>query len=180
MHEPVRTPLPGDQSDFHSHFIRTSLLPVIYVFGRKPIDVSNCVMELTDSIRDSPRACSAERVVLRCDVVYSHMGTEIAERLCVTLGRPVYYCEIPLKAEPVGRPVRSVTENQRLGATDQDALLYIGSESLSMTNLLITHGSSEVPIFYLLMQFTRLSRGSKDTRLRPCDTTSEDRVAHHK
>jgi hypothetical protein len=110
----------------------------------------NCVMELTNSIRDSPRACLAERVVLRCDVVYSHIATEIAERLDATLGCPVHYCEIPLKAEPLEQPVHSVAENQRLGATDhvsEDVLLYIGSDSLSMTNLLITHGSSEVPVF---------------------------------
>ena len=124
---------------------------MIYVFGRKQIDVLDCVTELTSSIRDSSRAHSAERVVLRCDVVYSHTGTEIAERLCATLGRPVHYLEIPLKAEPPEQPVRNVAGNQRLGATDQateDVLLYIGRESLSMTNLLVTHGSSEVPIFF--------------------------------
>lgn len=120
---------------------------MIYIFGHKPIDVLNCVTELTSSIRDSPRASSAENLVLRCDVVYSHKATEIAARLYATIGRPVSYREIPLKAEPLGQPVRSVAENQRLGATDQttqSVLLYIGPESLSLTNLLITHGSSEV------------------------------------
>ena len=80
------------------------------------------------------------------------MAAEIAERLCATLGRPVHYCAIPLKSEPPEQPVRSVAENKRLGATDQvteDVLLYIGSESLSMTNLLVTHRSSEVPFFSL-------------------------------
>lgn len=145
---------------FSSSCIRTSQTPVIYVFGRKPIDVSNCVTELTNSIRDSSRACSAECVVLRCDVVYSHKATEIAERLYVTLGRPVHHRKIPLKAEPLGQPPRSVGENQRLGATDQaaeDILLYIGPESLSLTNLLVTHGSSEVPTFlFITMQRTKL------------------------
>jgi len=120
---------------------------VIYVFGHKPIDVTNCVEELTNSIRDSPRASSVERLDLRCDVVYSHKAAEIAERLHATLGRPVNYREIPLKAEPQGQPVRSLAENQRLGTSDkptEDVLLYIGPESLSLTNLLITRGSSEV------------------------------------
>jgi hypothetical protein len=79
--------------------------------------------------------------------VYSHKAAEIATRLHATLGRPVNYREIPFKAEPLGQPICSVAENQRLGATDQgteDVLLYIGPESLSLTNLLITHGSSEV------------------------------------
>jgi diphthamide biosynthesis protein 2 len=125
---------------------------VIYVFGHKPIDVLNCVIELTNSIRDSPRASSSERLVLRCDVVYSHKAAEIAERLYATLSCPVDYRETPLKAEPLGQPVRSVAENQRLGTTDEateDILLYVGPESLSLANLLITHGSSEVPRYFL-------------------------------
>lgn len=120
---------------------------MIYVFGHKPIDVLNCVTELTNSIRDSPRASSAEGWILHCDVVYSYKTAEIAERLHDGLGRPVSYREVPLKAEPLGQPIRSVTENQRLGTTNEateGVLLYIGSESIPLTNLLITHGTSEV------------------------------------
>lgn len=138
-----------------STFIRTSQIPVIYVFGHKPIDVLDCVTELANSIRDSPRASSTERLVLRCDVVYSHKAAEIAERLHTALGHLVNYREISLKAEPPGQPVRSVAaENQRLATKDQateDVLLYIGSESLSLTNLLVTHGSSEVLSFLLIV-----------------------------
>ncbi|KAF9652538.1 diphthamide biosynthesis protein [Thelephora ganbajun] len=131
----------------HACLSQTSQIPVIYVFGHKSIDLLNCVMELTNSVRDSLRASSAERLVLRCDVVYLHKAAEIAEQLHTSLGRPVNYREIPLKAEPLGQPLRSVAENQRLGVTDQatgDVFLYIGSESLSLTNLLVTHGSSEI------------------------------------
>lgn len=120
---------------------------MIYVFGHKPIDVLNCVTEFANSIRRSPRASSVGRLVVRCDVVYSHKAAEIAERLHATLGRPVDYLEIPLKAEPARQLVCSVAENRRSGTTDaatEDALLYIGPESLSLTNLLITHGPSEV------------------------------------
>jgi len=110
--------------------------------------VLDCVTELTGSIRDSPRASSAECLALRCDVVYSHKAAEIAEKLRIALGRPVNYREVPLKAEPPDRPVRPVAmANRRLGTTDratEDVLLYVGPESLSLTNLLITHGSSEI------------------------------------
>ena len=120
---------------------------MIYVFGHKSIDVANCVKELANSIRDSPRASSVERLVLQCDVVYSHKATQIAERLSATLGHPVNYRDIPLKSEPLGQPVRNLAENQRFGATDkatEDVILYVGPESLSLTNLLITHVTSEV------------------------------------
>jgi len=126
---------------------RTSQIPVIYVFGHKPIDVANCVKELANSTRDSPRAPPVEGLVLCCDVVYSHKAIEIAERLHGALGCPVNYHEIPLKAEPLGQPVRSLAENQRFEAADkatEDVILYVGPESLSLTNLLITHGTSEV------------------------------------
>ena len=147
MSEPVRSSPAEESARFSPAFARTSQIPVIYAFGRKPIDVTNCVEELTNSIRDSPRTSSVERLGLRCDVLYSHKATEIAERLCTTLGRPVDYREIPLKAEPLGQPVRSLAENQRLGTPNEatgDIILYVGPESLSLTNLLITHGSSEV------------------------------------
>lgn len=151
MPEPVRTPPPDSQSDFLLSFIRTSLLPVIYIFGRKQIDVSNCVTELTNSIRDSQRARSANRFTLRCNVVYSHIANAIADQLHTALDRPVHYRQIPLKAEPIEQPTRTAAENQRLGATyhaSEDVVLYIGSDSLSMTNLLITHGTSEVPVHF--------------------------------
>ena len=155
---------------------------MIYIFGRKQIDVSNCVTELTNSIRDSHHARSAERVVLQCDVVYSHIANDIAEQLHAALDRPVHYREIPFKAEPLGQPAHSVAENQRLGATDQaseNVLLYIGSDSLSMTNLLITHGSSEVPVDFSSSWYRKLSHRTEGTRLRPRHTTNKDRVAHH-
>jgi len=86
-------------------------------------------------------------LALRCDVVYSHKAVEIAEQLHATLGRPVDYREILLKADPLEHSIRSLAENQRLGTTDivtEDVVLYVGPESISLTNLLITHGVSEI------------------------------------
>ena len=152
---------------------------MIYVFGHKPIDVLNCITELTNSIRDSPRASSAERFVLRCDVVYSHKVAEIAEKLCSTLGRPVSYRESPLKAEPLGQPPRSIAENQRLETADgatEDTLLYVGPESLSLTNLLITHGSSEVPV----VSFSTVIRATEDSKIHAYDpVTRQARIESH-
>lgn len=139
---------------FSPTVIRTSQIPVIYVFGRKPIDVLHCITELANSIRDSPRASSAERLVLRCNVAYSHKAAEIAERLCATLNCPVDHREIPLKAEPLRQSGCGVAENQRLETTEkatEDVLLYVGFESLSLTNLLVTHGSSEVRVFLFVV-----------------------------
>ena len=64
---------------------------------------------------------------------------------------------IPPRAEPSGRSTHTVAESRRLGSTNQAAeevLLYLGSESLSLTNLLMTHGSSQVlrPLVVALMR----------------------------
>jgi diphthamide biosynthesis protein 2 len=57
---------------------RTYRLPVIYVFGKKPIDVADVAQKLFDSFA-SP-GVSAKSVVLRHDVAYTH-ETGASERL---------------------------------------------------------------------------------------------------
>ena len=49
---------------------RTYRLPVIYVFGKKPIEVADVAQKLFDSFASS--SVSAESVVLRHDIAYTH------------------------------------------------------------------------------------------------------------
>lgn len=49
---------------------RTSRLPVIYVFGKKEIDVDDCVEKLLSTLQDV--SDDAQTILLRMDVTYSH------------------------------------------------------------------------------------------------------------
>ena len=89
---------------------------------------------------------------------------------------------IPLRAEPSGRSTRTVAGGRRLGSTNQAAeevLLYLGSESLSLMNLLMTHGSSEV-LRLLVVALIRVTElWVQRYTLQPCHATSKGRVAYH-
>ena len=50
---------------------RTSRLPVIYVLGKKPIDVSHCVQSFLEVVPDLQEKQS---VVLKYDVAYAHQA----------------------------------------------------------------------------------------------------------
>lgn len=64
----------------YSSFTRTYRLPVIYVFGKKPIDVEDCVVRTVETFSShSSSAASLEsnrckKIVLRHDVAYTHQA----------------------------------------------------------------------------------------------------------
>ena len=58
---------------------RTSRLPVVYVFGRKPINIERCVDCLLEAagLKASDRQeTGPDMVLLRHDVVYAHQAGE--------------------------------------------------------------------------------------------------------
>ncbi|KAJ2958183.1 hypothetical protein NQZ79_g6205 [Umbelopsis isabellina] len=68
-------------ADFIVHYGRsclspTSRLPVLYVFGRQPIDVEKCVTEFDKLIEDK-----ATPIIVMYDVVYSHASDTINHKL---------------------------------------------------------------------------------------------------
>jgi diphthamide biosynthesis protein 2 len=56
--------------------IRTYRLPVVYVFGRKPIDVVHCVAQFVNVLNTSS-AKNETTVLLRHDVAYTHYAGEL-------------------------------------------------------------------------------------------------------
>lgn len=66
-------------SCFISFLCRTSRLPVIYVFGKKPVDLDyalSIILQVFDSTSKNDEEWSNQSVLLKSDVMYSHlMGT---------------------------------------------------------------------------------------------------------
>ncbi|KAJ6632488.1 putative diphthamide synthesis protein-domain-containing protein [Mycena sp. CBHHK59/15] len=110
---------------------RTSRLPVIYVFGKKPIDVDDCSQRVAGVFQGAS-------ALLRYDVAYAHQADNIAAALRVALNVPVTVSPISLKTDPSQPPAVAAE------ADAPESIIYIGGESLGLTNLLITHSTHSV------------------------------------
>ena len=144
---------------------RTYRLPVIYVFGKKPVDVKDAAEKLLESCTSHEKVAA-----LKHDVAYTHeAGTSCdpdapcdiylpvpAERLVLSLrdvfskhGVTVSYTPIPRKLGPSTAAAATPMEHDGPLSGDRDSqdttpILYIGSPSLALTNLLMTHSSTPV------------------------------------
>ncbi|KAI0710920.1 diphthamide biosynthesis protein [Earliella scabrosa] len=154
----------------HACMSQTSRLPVIYVFGKKPIDVDHCVDQFIDAVTKQSNLTEKTIITLKHDVGYAHQADAIIARLKSQLQPPttVLSSPVPQMAYPsssgqhrTSQPPQSVEsrsqgDNSEIDATPENtAILFIGGESLALTNLLLTHASYEV---YSYNPSTRLAR----------------------
>ncbi|KAG7085580.1 hypothetical protein E1B28_003135 [Marasmius oreades] len=129
---------------------QTYRLPVFYVFGKKGVDVDDCVSKFYDLFSRHENSRGAT-IVIRHDVVYTHLAESILDKLrnTVPLGVNLIYSNVPDKLMP---PTDQTTQTQPLHESYrisedpvQDCtILYVGEESLGLTNLLITHSACDV------------------------------------
>ncbi|KAF9074276.1 putative diphthamide synthesis protein-domain-containing protein, partial [Rhodocollybia butyracea] len=158
----------------HACMSQTYRLPVIYVFGRKPIDLEDCVARLLDTFSSDPSSHSNRRktVVVRHDVAYTHQIGEIVTRLREALcpESQVIYRTVPSKLLPPSSVEASEKAESsdllRVSETVQDCtVFYIGDESLGLTNLLITHSSCDVYQYSPTSRTSRLESGKTNKLL---------------
>ncbi|KAJ7021430.1 putative diphthamide synthesis protein-domain-containing protein [Mycena alexandri] len=128
----------------HACMSQTSRLPVIYVFGKKAIDVEDCAQRLAEVFEDSS-------ALLRYDVAYAHQAESIASALRRTLNIPITTSQIHLLSRPSQTPPAPDPEPE-----SNNSIIYIGPESLALTNLLLTHSMSSVYSYDPLTNLARL------------------------
>ncbi|KAJ7915659.1 putative diphthamide synthesis protein-domain-containing protein [Mycena leptocephala] len=116
----------------HACMSQTSRLPVIYVYGKKPIDVEDCSQRLAGIFEGTS-------VLLRYDVSYAHQAESIAAALHEALHIPIH-----LNSLSVPSQISPIVDNQTDTEPVPESIIYIGGESLGLTNLLITHSTSSV------------------------------------
>ncbi|KAH9975018.1 putative diphthamide synthesis protein-domain-containing protein [Lactifluus volemus] len=130
----------------HACMSKNYRLPVIYVFGKAPIDVANAAQELLKSYTTS--GISAKSVVLRHDVAYTHAAESLVsalQDLFVKHDVSVSYEAIPRRLSPSIASTATEHDNLRLSSSgDVTPILYVGSTSLGLTNLLMTNPSTPV------------------------------------
>ncbi|CAL1702605.1 unnamed protein product [Somion occarium] len=153
----------------HACMSQTSRLPVIYVFGKKEIDTDDCTAKLLAALKES--STQRQGIMLRFDVAYAHRADKIMSRLRNALEPTtrLLYTPSPTISSPTDQTEKS-SQNISNGATpkeetlnsqtenepDFNTVLYIGGESLTLTNLLMTHSSCEVYSYDPVSKTTRL------------------------
>ncbi|KDN49710.1 hypothetical protein RSAG8_01775, partial [Rhizoctonia solani AG-8 WAC10335] len=159
----------------HACLSPTSRLPVIYVFGKQPIDIQDCVNQISLVIRAQLSGTRPTKsLVLKSDVSYAYSTGGIQELLqkefpdleVVAPDVPTRYVPPPSASaiapyapadpdqpsEPISPllSMSSITKSAGLAkvsegvSTGECLILYVGGESLALTNFLLTHSSSEV------------------------------------
>ncbi|KAI0315496.1 putative diphthamide synthesis protein-domain-containing protein [Amylostereum chailletii] len=133
----------------HACMSKTYRLPVIYVFGKKPIDVDDCVKTLTESVRTAEH--TSKHAILRHDVAYTHRVDAIFHALQESLKLldiTVLHTSIPNRLEPTllqpENPHSASSGTSPPSDPSNEFILYIGPQSLGLTNLLMTNSSSPV------------------------------------
>ncbi|KAH9051627.1 diphthamide biosynthesis protein [Lactarius deliciosus] len=131
----------------HACMSKSYRLPVIYVFGKKHVDVKDAAKSLLESWTSSNLA--AKVAVLKHDVAYTHE----AERLLSAL-RDVFsgheiavsYSPVPRKLGPSTAIATTTVEHDISDRDSEDTtpILYVGSPNLALTNLLMTHPAAPV------------------------------------
>ncbi|RPD58166.1 diphthamide biosynthesis protein [Lentinus tigrinus ALCF2SS1-7] len=159
----------------HACMSQTSRLPVIYVLGKKPIDPSHCAECFFDVVTAQSNVADRQTVLLRYDVGYAHRADSIVSELKSRLPSParILHTPIPLVAHPspsgqhrtphelheAGQDNSPEDSSVEEASPENSVILYIGGESLTLTNLLLTHASYEVYSYDPKTRTARLESG---------------------
>ncbi|ESK91334.1 diphthamide biosynthesis [Moniliophthora roreri MCA 2997] len=136
---------------------QTYRLPVFYVFGKKNLDIDDCVARLVDAFSASSEESSpqAKTIVLRHDVVYTHKASEsisyveLRRFLNTTPGTLLQHLQEifrPRGVQVMYSQKQPLNEAKRISEPPlrDCTIFYIGDENLGLTNLLMTHSSCNV------------------------------------
>ncbi|RUS23729.1 hypothetical protein BC938DRAFT_474710 [Jimgerdemannia flammicorona] len=169
----------------------TSRLPVLYAFGRQPVDIDYCIQEFNRLLHDD----KSRPIIIMCDVAYAHVTDTLITRLRQThnytglipteiqtesnlqrtLGTdaPAFSLSLPAQEPATGalscacgtheggsccrsRPALPPTSSSQParggrhydlpeGVKVEDcSVFYVGGESLTLTNIVMTHSKCKV------------------------------------
>lgn len=119
---------------------------MIYVFGKRDLDIEHATSSLVELIDSEART-----ILLKSDVIYSHLMPELATRLETvppSRGATVSYTPLPSKTLPASSnpaiaPPSAPSTNER-ESEPYSTVIYIGGETLALSNLLMTNSQSQV------------------------------------
>ncbi|CAE6416668.1 unnamed protein product [Rhizoctonia solani] len=179
----------------HACLSPTSRLPVIYVFGKRPIDIQDCVNQLSLVVRTQLAGTGPKSLIIKSDVSYAYsvggvqeafqkefpdveiVAPEVPTRYIPPPSASIVAPYAPADPDQPSEPISPLpstsptTKNASLAkvaegiSTEECLILYIGGESLALTNFLLTHSSSEVVSYNPLTQTARRETGGANKLL---------------
>ncbi|KAJ3112864.1 hypothetical protein HDU96_004093 [Phlyctochytrium bullatum] len=133
----------------HSCLSRNERISTLLVFGRGDLDVAEAATSLNDVLsKDRP-------TILYFDTALYHARTDLASKLAEQ-GLEVSICEFVTSWKPAELEKASGKANYHLpvaeGRTVDDyTLVFVGEESLALTNFIITHAGKKVNYVMLFL-----------------------------
>ncbi|KAL5501871.1 DPH2 [Sanghuangporus vaninii] len=142
----------------HACLSQTSRLPVIYVFGRKRLNVEECVDKISAYLEGTITTGHAQDINilhLRHDVGFAHLSDDLF-RLLRLATKERYHIEYePLPEQTMPMSSHSSLNQHALSSDDSDQdthlsglkrkiLVWVGEESTTLTKLLMTSSGSSV------------------------------------
>ncbi|CAG8461635.1 1987_t:CDS:10 [Acaulospora colombiana] len=131
------------------NLLSTSRLPVLYVFGKQLIDMDHC-STIFDGFFGND---NSQKIVIMYDVVYCHCIDEFARKLHARFNYSNIILSLvnldPFVPRQVGDKICTETQGRHYslpeGTSIEDFLIfYIGGESSTLSNLLLTHNKCKV------------------------------------
>ena len=150
----------------HACLSLTARLPAIYVFHRLPINSKDCVEQIAIKLQEQDE-WKQKRLIMMYDVGYEHACTEICNLLKEKLDCEILLSEMDKSVnfdrylthsttnghpQATGSSFASTSKNKipdELEETEKEIIyLYIGPESLALTNLLLRLGPTATVVRY--------------------------------
>ncbi|KAL5519746.1 hypothetical protein ACEPAG_1406 [Sanghuangporus baumii] len=144
----------------HACLSQTSRLPVIYVFGRKHLNVKECVDKISAHLEGdiTEHAQDINILYLRHDVGFAHLSDDLFRSLRLAMdGRyHIEYERLPEQSMPMASHSSLNQQNQHTSSSDgsgQDThsscpkrkiIVWVGEESTTLTKLLMASSGSSV------------------------------------
>ncbi|KAL5482353.1 DPH2 [Sanghuangporus weigelae] len=128
----------------HACLSQTSRLPVIYVFGRKRLNVEECADKISAYLKGTSTTEHTQDINilhLRHDVGFAHLSDDLFRLLHLAM-KECYYIEYePLPEQTMPMSSHSSLEQQNQHTSSS---VWVGEESTTLTKLLMTSSGSSV------------------------------------
>ncbi|KXN92635.1 Diphthamide biosynthesis protein 2 [Leucoagaricus sp. SymC.cos] len=132
----------------HACMSLTSRLPVIYVFGRKTVNIELCVLELAKAYKSRNSEYPSRMALFKHEVGYTHLAGQFTLSLYSSVAILIRLAFEPLKViiqyvKPASKSMPSEPADPPT-IVDYSVVFYVGGETLSLTNLLMTNAFCDV------------------------------------
>ncbi|THH05897.1 hypothetical protein EW145_g4460 [Phellinidium pouzarii] len=140
----------------HACLSQTSRLPVIYVFGRKELDIDSCVEKIAAYVMlKADESTHFNALELKHDVAFTHISNDIVSRLRLALGDHCSVMHVPRPDYTFPVPATSSIEHSKLPPPvkseivpcEHKIIVWIGEESPTLTKLLMTSSGKDIISF---------------------------------